>query len=779
MRPDTKTACAVLTTLLGSTQPVAAFADSSHVGLSLDAAIRSFEQQGHQIFYSSDLVRPWMQVESEPLAPSPAAALDEMLAPHGLKLRRGLNESWLIVRAPRPAPVARKSPRPAATTRQVAPPEPLPVERLIVAASRYELRRAQSVPRLSITDFDLEYLPDLGDDSMRAVARLPGMASNGWSATTSVRGGEIGETLIRLDGLRLYDPFHLRDFQSVFSAIDPGIVRSMDVYTGGFPASFGERMSGVIDVETIPASSELSHELGLSFFNSSFLSSGNFADEKGQWVASIRRSNLDILYDRFSEQTERPRYTDVFTKLSFDLSDRIRLTGSLLRLEDDISLSDDVDREERASARQLDTYAWLRLDHSINGRLSGSTLLARSMLESDRRGSSAKAGVSRGSLTDVRSFAFDTIQSEWSRVIGARMLLEFGGSITLSDGAYRYQDQAIFDLLFDVEGAPDQESRNRSIFASPDGRQVDLFTSLRLDWTPALTTEFGIRWNRTTTGQRKARTLDPRFGVRYSLTERSSVRASLGRFHQPQAINELQVNDGVTTFFAPQRADQIVVGFDHSVSAGIELRVEAYDKSISDLRPRFENLLNTRVLLPELKPDRIEVAPTAARGRGIEFGVDGELGNYRWWGSLSLAHVRDRIGDVEVPRSWDQARAVSAGFIWAGPKWNVSSALAYRSGWPTTPVALDSTADAPTAVALGRNSERLGAFGSLDLRVSRRIELEQSELMLSLEFANLTNRANPCCFEYEIGDEEETGLLVLDQLNYLPTIPSLGVVWKF
>ena len=45
------------------------------------------------------------------------------------------------------------------------------------------------------------------------------MAGADISARASIRGGEPEETLVRFDGLRLYNPFHLKDFQSVFSSV--------------------------------------------------------------------------------------------------------------------------------------------------------------------------------------------------------------------------------------------------------------------------------------------------------------------------------------------------------------------------------------------------------------------------------------------------------------------------------------------------------------------------------------------------------------------------------
>ena len=62
-----------------------------------------------RVYYSSDLVRPSMKVTTEPSARSSVDVLTEILAPHGLMLRAGFNDSWLVVRAPVPRPVARKT----------------------------------------------------------------------------------------------------------------------------------------------------------------------------------------------------------------------------------------------------------------------------------------------------------------------------------------------------------------------------------------------------------------------------------------------------------------------------------------------------------------------------------------------------------------------------------------------------------------------------------------------------------------------------------------------
>ena len=75
-------------------------------------------------------------------------------------------------------------------------------------------------------------MPRLADETLRAVQRLPGTATNGFSSLGSVRGGEPNETAIVLDGLRLYEPFHLKNFLSPVSLLDSRADRRHRVLLG-------------------------------------------------------------------------------------------------------------------------------------------------------------------------------------------------------------------------------------------------------------------------------------------------------------------------------------------------------------------------------------------------------------------------------------------------------------------------------------------------------------------------------------------------------------------
>ena len=66
-----------------------------------------------------------------------------------------------------------------------------------------------------------------------------------------------------LDQLELFDPYHIKDFGSSLSFIAPQAIAEVDLILGGFPASFGDRMGGVLDMRTVEPARSYGH-LGLS-----------------------------------------------------------------------------------------------------------------------------------------------------------------------------------------------------------------------------------------------------------------------------------------------------------------------------------------------------------------------------------------------------------------------------------------------------------------------------------------------------------------------------------
>jgi outer membrane receptor protein involved in Fe transport len=745
--------------------------------LPLEQALQRLEQRGLTILYSSDLVQPWMRVQEEPLATDNRAILVEILKPFGVDVADGPNGSLLLVRGAKPP----ATPLPAvAGQRPPVPPPAQHLEEVVVSASHYQFVREPAPSLVSFTAADLQLLPDLGDDPLRAAARLPGTASSDFSSKVNVRGGETDETLVRFDDLRLLNPFHLKDFQSTFSTIDPGIISDVNIYAGGFPAAFGDRMSSVIDIEPVPHGESAYREVSLSFFNASVLAAGEFNDGEADWLVSARRGNLDLLIDIVNPDIGKPAYVDLHGRIRQRLSESLALSANALVFDDAIDLSDS-DQEEQARAEYRDEYYWLRLDYEASAALSGNLLIARSEFKSARRGSADQEGIASGALDDRREFTINSLQSEWAWRMAENVLLQLGGEWRGMEGAYDYSDQAEFDVLFLTPGASLEPSRTRQLSADPDGDQFGAYANLRLSSAWNLTVDMGVRWDKETLSEEKNDQVSPRLSVLYSIGERTQLRASWGRFFQAQAISELQISDGVIEFLAPQRSNHLVASVEYRHPRGVDLRLEAYRKDYRQVRPRFENLLNTFVLLPELKPDRIRVAPETAVAEGAELTLrragQPPLG---WWLSYSWSSVTDEYAGTEAARSWDQKHSVSAGITWQNVAWDLSLAGTYHTGWPTTEIELIATDPIPLLAAGPRNTRNLESYYALDVRVARKFRFENAGLLtVFLEVANVLNRTNDCCVEYEV--EDESGELALDVSTrpYLPLTPSLGFVWRF
>lgn len=209
---------------------------------------------------------------------------------------------------------------------------------------------------------------------------------------------------------------------------------------------------------------------------------------------------------------------------------------------------------------------------------------------------------------------------------------------------------------------------------------------------------------------------------------------------------------------------------------------EGYRKNYLRISPRFENLFDALVLLPELEADRIRLDPSSARSEGVEVLLKiAPIGGWSGWLSYARSRVADRIAGRNVRRSWDQRDAVSAGLSWSSGPWSVSSNFTYHTGWPTTDLQLVSTGSGAQQLMIGeRNDQRLGDFSSLDLRVTRTFALSRGVLDAFVEASNALSQRNPCCVEFDVRRDADGGLSVTKETdNWLPLVPSAGVLWRF
>ena len=577
-------ACAVACSALMSLLSHAAAAAAPYVGRTLVDVIDELEAAGLAFVYSTNLVPNALRVRSEPEGEMPLDIMREILAGHGLELATS-GKVHLIVRA-RVEPEGERLPADAAPDLPAAPK----LEELTVSASRYDISRDGAYEPAYFDRAEIESLADLGGDPLRVMHRLPGTASDGYSAKSHVRGGDTNEMSIILDGFELIDPFHARDFQSLFSALDHRAIADVQIHSGGFPASYGDSLSGIMLIEPRSPERRLVHELGLSLLSTSVLSGGTFDGGDSEWLASARRSNLDLLLDR---DIGRPSYGDAFVHLSSRLGAKTRVSINALASEDDIAMIAENDGPDQENARSdtSNQQFWLKLDNEWNERLTSSTIVSSAHFSNVRTGSVLDPEEIEGYVRDHRTLQAVGVKQDWQWQAAGRQHVQWGFDAKRLQADYDYESFRRYFGFYAAFGLGPTEI-DRDIALEPAGESLALYFSNRLALGPRLVAELGFRWDKQTylpvaAGDDQ---LSPRLGLLYRIGPRTSVRASWGRFFQSQDILHLDVQDGVEGFSPAQLAEHSIVSFEHRFANDLALRVEAYHKDMPEQTPRYENV---------------------------------------------------------------------------------------------------------------------------------------------------------------------------------------------
>jgi hypothetical protein len=186
-------------------------------------------------------------------------------------------------------------------------------------------------------------------------------------------------------------------------------------------------------------------------------------------------------------------------------------------------------------------------------------------------------------------------------------------------------------------------------------------------------------------------------------------------------------------------------------------------------------------LAPELRWDRVAIAPRSGAADGAEFLLT-RKGDGPWsgWASYAWSRAEDHTKAGDPLRSWDQTNSLQGGITWADRGWQITLAGTYHTGWPVTPVHVVQDMTGATVVVGPANAARYDYFASLDLRASREFAVRHGSLSLFAEVTNALDRKNPCCVDYEF-DAEDGGNVVMEReyRHWLPLVPSFGLLWKF
>ncbi len=200
--------------------------------------------------------------------------------------------------------------------------------------------------------------PAGGGDIASYLQTLPGVVSTGdRGGQLFVRGGTPSENMVLVDGMLIYQPFHIIGF---FSAFPQELVANADFYAGGFSSRYIGRTSSVLDVKLRQGNKyEYSGSGSISPFLGEVFVEGPLVKGRSSIVLSTRRSLIEGA-SKFYPSGEQPlRFDSQFLKMSYNNNAGGNCSTLLMRTYD----------RGRLDYEEGDAFKWNNL--LVGGRCSG------------------------------------------------------------------------------------------------------------------------------------------------------------------------------------------------------------------------------------------------------------------------------------------------------------------------------------------------------------------------------------------------------------------------
>jgi len=166
----------------------------------------------------------------------------------------------------------------------------------------------------------------------------------------------------------------------------------------------------------------------------------------------------------------------------------------------------------------------------------------------------------------------------------------------------------------------------------------------------------------------------------------------------------------------------------------------------------------------------------SAYSKGVEFSFDKKFDKLFCSLGYTYSIAKEKSGKSEFYRDFDQRHTIGLGLgytisgnTFAYAFWRFHTGNPYTQKWYEDGEFRYST----------RNAQRLPAFHSLDIRVSKQFDWRDYKFQIYLQVLNLYNRQN--VHEYSLVKKETNGKTIYERQeeNFLPILPTLGLNVKF
>lgn len=542
-------------------------------------------------------------------------------------------------------------------------------------------------------------------DISRIVQSLPGVQTVGEGARGfNIRGGNIDQNLVLMDGIPIYNSSHLLGFFSVFN---PDLVSNFTVLKGSIPAEYGGKLSSVIAVEMSTPSSEGFELSGGVGPVSNKLSANIPITDKFSVRLGGRYSDPSWLLNNVPDRDVRAssaKFSDGNLKLRYQINEKnvVELTSYV---------STDFYDLGRDSAYAYDSKAFgMNWVSDINEQWFTQTTIYHSDYDAELQ----DATTNRQAITE------NGIQST-----GLKSMVDFHPSDYFTFRAGIEAKASKIDLGVRNPDGSSSQIEQKAI-GEEESLEMGLFSEANIQINEALNITGGLRlssFNRLNANQEfvfseeQARsafsitdTLDlgsfknlynnvePRFGFNLRVSQESSLKGNFTRSVQYEHLftnstASLPTDQWRTSSesILPQIANQFSLGYFRNFNENLwETSVELYYKDFERL-----NLVRTgaNILLKDvLEADILE---GSGRSIGAEFLIRKNRGKVTGWLSYFYSRTRNRVqsnfredrinngdffaADFDRPHNLNLSTSMKLSRLWT-----MSANFVYNTGRPVT-----------------------------------------------------------------------------------------------
>ncbi len=653
------------------------------------------------------------------------------------------------------------------------------LEEVRVSAKRQEMKTEVNAAVIKITPKDMEMIPTIGGepDLAQYLQIVPGVVFTGdQGGQLYIRGGSPVQNKVLLDGMVVYSPFHSI---GLFSVFDTDIIRNTEVYTGGFSAEYGGRISSIMDIKTIDGNKKnFEGKFSASTFGSKLFMEGPLSkSKKSSFVFSGKTSYLNksselfykhpILY--FDEKGLPYSYTDLYGKLSFHGGNGSKLNIFGFNFTDQVNYQYISDL--KWDSKGVGSHFILVPGNSpilIEGNFAFSNYSITMKEEAEK----------------MRS----------SEIVGFNLGFDF--TYFLAKGKVKYGFDVLgFETDFTTYNSVNsiiEQDENTSEFSAYVNYQ---YTSTRFIIEP------GFRIQKYTLGFSP----EPRFGMKYNATDKLRLKLATGIYSQ-NILSTVSDRDVVNLFYGfisgpdniptkangedyphkLQKATHFIVGIEYDLGTNLDFSIEGYRKNFTQ---------QTNINRNKISNSDNDFIIETGYAQGVDVLIKYSNKQLYLWGVYSLGFVRRDDGVMEYAPHFDRRHNVNlvASYSFGrnnswktDVRWNLGSGFPFtqtqgfyellnfqdgiNTDYTSVNTPLPEDGGEPGIIYAELNKGRLPYYHRLDLSISKTIKVaKKSDLDISASLTNVYNRENIFYFNR----------IKYERVNQLPIMPSIGASITF